>query len=71
MSVMWVSDQDIAVRNLGTNKFISGRFYGLLWTEPGSGACQVVTASHTISFITLLPWALAWLLSRPHLYEVP
>lgn len=29
------------------------------------------TGSLTVSFITLLPWALAWLLSLLHLYEVP
>lgn len=39
--------------------------------EPGSKACQVETGPLTVSFITLLPWALAWLLSLLHLYEVP
>lgn len=60
-----------AVRSLGTNKLTSGSFYGYLVMEPGSRDCQVMTGSPTFLFITLLPRALAWLLSLPHLYEVP
>lgn len=63
--------RDIAVRNPGTYKLISGSFSGHSVTEPGSRACQDATGSHTFSFITLPLRALAWLLSLPHLYEVP
>lgn len=54
--------RDIAVRNPGTYKLISGSFSGHSVTEPGSRACQAATGSHTFSFITLPPRALAWLI---------
>lgn len=46
---------DVAVRNPGTYKLISGSFSGHSVTEPGSRACQAANGSHTFSFITLPP----------------